>query len=65
MGVLTLLLMIVVILAIIGLGWRVFASGVITGIDKVVEIGSPVVKNWTIQAKDYVNNARSLVIQEP
>ena len=57
------LLIIVIILAIIGLGWRVFASGLLSGIDRVLKIGSPAVKDWTNQAKEYVNNAGSLVIQ--
>ncbi len=63
MGALTFLLIIVIILVIIGLGWRVFASGLLTGIDRVLKIGTPAVKDWTNQAKEYVNNAGSLVIQ--
>jgi hypothetical protein len=63
MGAFTFLLIIVIILAIIGLGWRVFASGLLTGIDRVLKIGSPAVKDWTNQAKEYVHNAGSLVIQ--
>ena len=63
MGAFTFLLIIVIILAIIGLGWRVFASGLLTGIDRVLKISSPAVKDWTNQAKEYVNNAGSLVIQ--
>ena len=63
MGAFTFLLIIVIILAIIGLGWRVFASGLLTGIDRVLKIGSPAVKDWTNQAKEYVRNADSLVIQ--
>jgi hypothetical protein len=39
MGAFTFLLIIVIILAIIGLGWRVFASGLLTGIDRVLKIG--------------------------
>lgn len=55
MGLLTFFLVIVVILAIVGLGWKTFSSGVIIGFDKAVDIGTPVIKNLTQEAKEYVN----------
>lgn len=56
MGFLPLLFVIVIILAVLGLGWQTFSSGVISGFDKAVDIGMPIVKNLTQEAKEYVNN---------
>jgi hypothetical protein len=56
---------IVVILAIVGLGWKTFSSGVIIGFDKAVDIGTPVIKNLTQEAaKEYVNKS-SLMVNFP
>jgi hypothetical protein len=44
MGLFGLLLLVVVILAIMGLGWKTFSSGIITGFDKVVDVGTPIIK---------------------
>jgi len=41
----------VVILAVIGLGWKTFSSGIITGFEKAVDIGTPIIKNLTQEAK--------------
>lgn len=60
MGLLTFLLVIVVILAIVGLGWKTFSSGVIIGIDKAIDIGTPVIKNLTQEARDYMNSPEQL-----
>ena len=46
----------IIILAVLGLGWNTFSAGVITGFDKAVDIGTPVIKNLTQEAKDYVNS---------
>ena len=60
MGLFGLLLLIVIILAIVGLGWKTFSSGVITGFEKAVDIGTPVIKNLTQEAKDYANSPEHL-----
>ena len=60
MGLLTFLLVIVVILAIVGLGWKAFSSGVISGFNKAIDIGTPVIKNLTQEARDYVNSPEQL-----
>jgi Tfp pilus assembly protein PilO len=52
MGALTLIILIIVILAIIGLGWQVFVSGVFKGADKIIN-SNPVLKNTTQEAKQY------------
>jgi len=39
-----LLLLVVIILAIIGLGWKTFSSGVISGFEKAVDIGTPIIR---------------------
>jgi len=56
MGLFTLLLIVVVVLAIIGLGWKSFSSGVISGFETILDIGQPIVKNLTQEAKEYVNS---------
>ena len=54
------LLLLIVIIAIVGLGWKTFSSGIITGFEKAVDIGTPIIKNLTQEAKDYVKNPEQL-----
>jgi anionic cell wall polymer biosynthesis LytR-Cps2A-Psr (LCP) family protein len=65
MGALTLIILIIVILAIIGLGWQVFVSGVFKGADKIIN-SNPVLKNTTQEAKQYfsgiINNVSQSII---
>jgi hypothetical protein len=56
MGLFTLLLIFIVILAVIGLGWKTFSSGIISGFETVIDVGQPIIKNLAQEAKDYVNN---------
>ena len=56
MGLFTLLLIVVVILAVIGLGWKTFSSGIISGFETILDIGQPIIKNLTQEARDYVDN---------
>lgn len=37
----------VIILAVFGLGWQTFTSGVITGFEKAVDVGTPIIKELT------------------
>jgi hypothetical protein len=60
MGLLTFLLVIVVILAIVGLGWKAFSSGVISGFNKAIDIGTPVIKDLIQEARDYVNSPEQI-----
>jgi hypothetical protein len=60
MGLFGLLLLTVIILAIVGLGWKTFSSGIITGFEKAVDIGTPIIKNLTQEAKDYANSPEHL-----
>ncbi len=60
MGLFGFILLIVVVLAIIGLGWQAFFSGVITGFEKAVDIGTPIIKNLTQEAKGYANSPGQL-----
>ena len=62
MGLFTLLLIVVVILAVIGLGWKTFSSGVINGFETALDVGQPIIKNLTHEAKEYVNNPSLTVI---
>jgi uncharacterized membrane protein len=65
MGALTLVILIIVVLAIIGLGWQVFVSGVFKGAEKIINT-TPVLKNTTQEAKQYfgdiINNMSQGVI---
>ncbi|MGA7370897.1 MAG: hypothetical protein WBX01_17380 [Nitrososphaeraceae archaeon] len=56
MGLFGLLLLVVIILAIVGLGWKTFSSGVITGFEKAVDVGTPIIKELTQEARDYVDS---------
>jgi hypothetical protein len=60
MGLFGLLLLIVIILAIVGLGWKTFFSGIITGFEKAVDIDTPIIKNLTQEAKNYPNSSEQL-----
>jgi hypothetical protein len=60
MGLFGFILLAVVILAVLGLGWETFSSGVIIGFDKAVEVGTPIIKNLTQEARDYVNGPEQL-----
>jgi hypothetical protein len=55
MGLLTLILIVLVIFAVIGLGWKTFSSGIISGFETVLDVGQPIIKNLT-QAREYVNS---------
>lgn len=52
MGLFTLLLIAVVVLAVMGIGWKTFSVGVISGFDRVINIG----KELTQEAKEIVND---------
>lgn len=62
MGVLTLVLIVLVILAVIGLGWKTFSSGIISGFEMVLEVGQPIIKNLTQGAREYVNSSNLILI---
>ena len=59
MGLLTWIMVTVVILSIIGQGWNVFVSGVFKGLEKVIVIVGPIIKDVNSQAKRYVDNIAS------
>jgi hypothetical protein len=60
MGVIGFILLVVVIFAVLGLGWKTFSSGVMTGFDKAVDVGTPIVKNLTQEVRQYVNSPEQL-----
>jgi hypothetical protein len=60
-GLFTLLLIVVVVLAVIGIGRETFSVGVITGFEKVIDVGTPFVKDLTQGAKDIVNSPNLLM----
>lgn len=55
MGLITWVVIAIVILAIIGLGWQTFFSGVWQGAQKVGQ--NPLVQNLTSEVKDKVGDA--------
>lgn len=57
MGVLTWIIIGVLILAIVGIGWQAFVSGIFEGAKKVGE--NPLVRNATDEAKDLVKSLDS------
>lgn len=59
MGLGTIVLVAVVILAIFGLGWRTFFSGVVTGVDTIAELSGPTIKQVTDEARNFVNESTS------
>jgi hypothetical protein len=56
MGLFGFILLLVVILAIVGLGLKTFSSAVIAGFEKAVDVSTPIIKNLTQEARDYVNS---------
>ena len=60
MGLFGFILLVVIILAVIGLGWQTFSSGVITGFEKAVDVGTPIIKELAQEAKDYMISPEQL-----
>jgi hypothetical protein len=58
MGLLSWIMIALVILSIIGQGWNVFISSVFKGIDKLLNVTSPIVKDLDKHVKQYtaINN---------
>ncbi len=55
-GLFTFLLLVVIVLAVIGIGWEAFSVGVINGFERAIDVGAPFVKDLTQEAKDIVND---------
>jgi hypothetical protein len=60
MGLFGFILLVVIILAIVGLGWKTFSAGIITGFDRAVDVGTPIIKNLTQEARDYADSPEQL-----
>jgi hypothetical protein len=56
MGLFTVLLVVVIVLSIVGMGWKTFSLGVINGFDRAVDVGAPLVKDLTQQATEYIED---------
>jgi hypothetical protein len=64
MGVLTWIVVGIVVLAIIGLGWQTFFSGIVQGARKIGD--NPVIENVTNTARDKLDNLTGdIVIMRP
>ena len=57
MSLFTVLLVVVIFLAIVGMGWKTFSLGVINGFDRAVDVGTPLVKDLTQQATEYIQDS--------
>ena len=53
-------ILLIVILAVMGLGWKTFSAGVIIGFDNAIDVGTPIIKELTQEARDLVNNPEQL-----
>ncbi|MGB8085630.1 MAG: hypothetical protein WCF07_05020 [Nitrososphaeraceae archaeon] len=42
------------------MGWKTFSSGVISFLDRAVDIGTPVIKDLTQDARDYLNSPEQI-----
>lgn len=62
MGLLALILIVLVVLAIIGLGWKTFSSGIISGFETVLDVGQPIIKNLTNGTREYVNSLNLILL---
>jgi Tfp pilus assembly protein PilO len=58
MGLFTILLLIVAVLAIMGVGWKAFSSAIINGFEKAVSKGQPLLNSFTQQERQFFNNQR-------
>ena len=56
MGLFTFLLVVVIVFAVIGIGWETFSVGVINGFERVIDVGEPFVNDLTQEAKEIVND---------
>ena len=57
MGLITWIIIAIIILAIIGIGWQAFISGVFKGAKKLgITPSNPIIKNVTERARQFLNN---------
>jgi hypothetical protein len=63
MGLLIWIIIGIIILVIIGLGWKVFVSGVFKGANKIVD-STPTLKNIANKSKEYIVNTMKNVTKE-
>ncbi len=62
MGLFTLIMLVVIVLAIVGLGWQTFFTGVSRGGERIAS--SPIVMNITNEVEEFVANATSNAADE-
>lgn len=57
MSLITWIVVAIIILAIIGIGWQAFISGVFKGAKKIgITLSNPAIKNVTEKARQFINN---------
>jgi hypothetical protein len=55
-GLFTFLLLVVIVLAVVGIGWETFSIGVINGFERMINVGAPIVEDFTQEAKDIADD---------
>jgi hypothetical protein len=60
-GLFTFLLLVVIVLAVVGIGWETFSIGVISGFEKMIDVGAPIVEYLTQEAKEIVDDPNLLM----
>ena len=45
--------MVVFVLAVMGLGWKTFSSGAISGSETILDVGQPIVRNLTQESEEF------------
>ena len=61
-GLFTVLLIVLVVLATIGIGWKTFSVGVINGFERVIDVGTPFIMDLTQDAKEIVNQPSYIIM---
>ena len=56
------LLALVLIVLVIGLGWKTFSSGIIIGFETVLDVGQPIIQNLTHGTREYVNSLNLILL---
>jgi hypothetical protein len=60
-GLFTFLLLVVIVLAVVGIGWETFSIGVINGFEKMIDVGAPIVEDLAQEAKDIVDDPNLVI----
>jgi hypothetical protein len=54
MGLFTFILIMVIVLAVIGIGWETFSVGVINGFERVIDVAKQIVNDPTLSLTNFI-----------